>query len=86
MGIEGISARSYYQALQHFFPPHWQFNGRNRRPPKDPINALLSWGYGVLLARIFAVCVKAGLDPYLGFFSFYSTLPPKPSPRFNGGI
>jgi CRISPR-associated protein Cas1 len=68
MGIEGIAARSYYQALQHFFPPSWQFNGRNRRPPKDPINALLSWGYGVLLARIFAVCVKAGLDPYLGFF------------------
>ncbi|WP_342596816.1 CRISPR-associated endonuclease Cas1 [Cyanobacterium aponinum UTEX 3222] len=77
MGIEGISARSYYQALQHFFPPHWQFNGRNRRPPKDPINALLSWGYGVLLARIFAVCVKAGLDPYLGFF--HSIQPYRPN-------
>jgi CRISPR-associated protein Cas1 len=45
-----------------------QFTGRNRRPPLDPINALLSWGYGVLLARVFAACAQAGLDPYLGFF------------------
>lgn len=77
MGKEGICARCYYQALQHVFPSHWQFTGRNRRPPKDPINALLSWGYGVLLARIFAVCVKAGLDPYLGFF--HSIQPYRPN-------
>lgn len=68
MGLEGISARTYYQALQHFFPTYWKFQGRNRRPPLDPVNALLSWGYGVLLSRIFAVCIKASLDPYLGFF------------------
>lgn len=68
MGIEGICARTYYQALKHCFSPHWNFTGRNRRPPLDPINALLSWGYGVLLARVFSACVQAGLDPYLGFF------------------
>ncbi|NET90741.1 MAG: CRISPR-associated endonuclease Cas1 [Kamptonema sp. SIO1D9] len=68
MGIEGICARTYYQALRHYFPPKWNFSGRNRRPPLDPINALLSWGYGVLLARIFAASIQAGLDPYLGFF------------------
>ncbi|MDH6061256.1 CRISPR-associated endonuclease Cas1 [Chrysosporum bergii ANA360D] len=68
MGVEGICARTYYQALKHYFPPQWNFNGRNRRPPLDPINALLSWGYGVLLARVFSSCVQAGLDPYLGFF------------------
>lgn len=68
MGIEGICARTYYQALQHCFPTQWNFRGRNRRPPLDPINALLSWGYGVLLARVFSSCVQAGLDPYLGFF------------------
>ena len=68
MGIEGICARTYYQALRHWFPPEWNFSGRNRRPPLDPINALLSWGYGVLLARVFSACVQAGLDPYLGFF------------------
>lgn len=68
MGIEGICARTYYQALRHWFPAQWNFTGRNRRPPLDPINALLSWGYGVLLARVFAASIQAGLDPYLGFF------------------
>ncbi|QIZ72178.1 CRISPR-associated endonuclease Cas1 [Oxynema aestuarii] len=68
MGIEGICAKNYYQALRHWFPTQWNFSGRNRRPPLDPINALLSWGYGVLLARVFAAAVQAGLDPYLGFF------------------
>lgn len=68
MGIEGICARTYFQGLRHCFGGQWHFTGRNRRPPLDPINALLSWGYGVLLARVFAACVQAGLDPYLGFF------------------
>lgn len=68
MGIEGICARTYYQALRYWFADRWQFTGRNRQPPLDPVNALLSWGYGVLLARVFSACVQAGLDPYLGFF------------------
>jgi len=68
MGTEGICAKTYYQALRYYWPAQWNFTGRNRRPPRDPINALLSWGYGVLLARVFAACVQAGLDPYLGFF------------------
>ncbi len=77
MGIEGICARTYYQALRHCFPSQWNFSGRNRRPPLDPINALLSWGYGVLLARVFAATVQAGLDPYLGFF--HATEPYRPN-------
>jgi CRISP-associated protein Cas1 len=77
MGIEGICARTYYQALRHWFPEQWNFSGRNRRPPLDPINALLSWGYGVLLARVFAASVQAGLDPYLGFF--HATEPYRPN-------
>jgi CRISPR-associated protein Cas1 len=68
MGIEGICARHYFQVLQHCLPTDWAFTGRSRRPPKDPVNALLSWGYGVLLARVFSATVQAGLDPYLGFF------------------
>lgn len=68
MGVEGLCARIYFQALTHWFPSQWKFTGRNRRPPKDPVNALLSWGYGVLLARVFAATVQAGFDPYLGFF------------------
>lgn len=77
MGLEGICARHYYQALRHYFPQEWKFSGRNRQPPLDPINALLSWGYGVLLARIFAAAVLAGLDPYLGFF--HVTQPYRPN-------
>jgi CRISPR-associated protein Cas1 len=77
MGFEGICAKSYYQALRHYFPTEWRFQGRNRQPPLDPINALLSWGYGVLLARVFAAAVLAGLDPYLGFF--HVTQPYRPN-------
>ncbi|MGI0485027.1 CRISPR-associated endonuclease Cas1 [Pantanalinema rosaneae CENA516] len=77
MGMEGICARTYYQALRYWFPDHWNFRGRNRQPPLDPINALLSWGYGVLLARVFSACVQAGLDPYLGVF--HATEPYRPN-------
>jgi CRISP-associated protein Cas1 len=77
MGVEGICARTYYQALRYWFPPQWNFTGRNRRPPLDPINALMSWGYGVLLARVFSACVQVGLDPYLGFF--HATEPYRPN-------
>jgi CRISPR-associated protein Cas1 len=41
------------------------------------INALMSWGYGVLLARVFSACLQAGLDPYLGFF--HATEPYRPN-------
>jgi CRISP-associated protein Cas1 len=77
MGVEGICARTYYQALRYWFPSQWNFTGRNRRPPLDPINALMSWGYGVLLARVFSACLQAGLDPYLGFF--HATEPYRPN-------
>jgi CRISPR-associated protein Cas1 len=77
MGFEGICAKNYYQALRYYFPAEWRFQGRNRQPPLDPINALLSWGYGVLLARVFAAAVLAGLDPYFGFF--HVTQPYRPN-------
>lgn len=77
MGVEGVCARTYYQALRHCFPEPWNFSGRNRRPPLDPVNSLLSWGYGVLLARVFSASVQAGLDPYLGFL--HATEPYRPN-------
>lgn len=77
MGVEGICARTYYQGLKHWFPQIWLFSGRNRQPPLDPINALLSWGYGVLLSRVFAITVQVGLDPYLGFF--HAVQPTRPN-------
>ena len=43
------------------------FDGRNRRPPRDPINALLSFGYSLLLRECTAALVKVGFDPSVGF-------------------
>jgi len=63
--------------LRHWIPDAWEFGDRSRQPPADPVNALLSWGYGVLLGRMFAIAVQAGFDPYLGFF--HATEPYRPN-------
>ncbi len=44
------------------------FNGRNRRPPRDPINALLSFAYSLLTREWTMVLSAVGLDPYRGFY------------------
>jgi CRISP-associated protein Cas1 len=40
--------------------------GRNRRPPRDPVNSVLSFAYALLTKELVATCIGAGLDPYLG--------------------
>lgn len=47
---------------------NFDFTRRNRRPPRDPVNALLSLGYGLLAKDLTILCASVGLDPYLGFF------------------
>lgn len=51
-------------------PPRWtfDFNGRNRRPPRDPINSMLSMAYSLLAKDLTIVSAAVGLDPYLGFY------------------
>ncbi|QDS85925.1 CRISPR-associated protein Cas4/endonuclease Cas1 fusion [Rosistilla ulvae] len=51
-------------------PPRWSFdfNGRNRRPPRDAINAMLSLAYSLLAKDLTVVAAAVGLDPYLGFY------------------
>jgi len=66
-GYEGSGAREYYGILSKFFPYPFRFNGRNRRPPKDPVNVLLSLGYTLLLNVIFSSVKINSLDPYIGF-------------------
>ena len=44
------------------------FDGRNRRPPRDPVNALLSLGYSILSKELTGMAYTVGLDPFLGFF------------------
>ncbi len=67
-GIEGAAARAYFQGLTSLFPPALQFTGRNRRPPRDPVNACLSLGYTLLHFDAVRACHSAGLDPLLGFY------------------
>ena len=67
LGFEGDAARRYFAGLRLGFTGTIGFDGRARRPPPDPANALLSFGY-VLLANVLASLLEAcGFDPYLGF-------------------
>lgn len=65
-GCEGQAARLYFGALARLLPPEWQFTGRTRRPPADPVNALLSMGYGVLYKTVLGFLQRQRLNPYIG--------------------
>ncbi|BBA37446.1 CRISPR-associated endonuclease Cas1 [Methylocaldum marinum] len=67
-GIEGAAAAAYFAAYTQLFPAGLGFTGRNRRPPKDPVNAALSLTYTLLHFEAVNACHAAGLDPYVGFF------------------
>lgn len=67
-GVEGRAAAIYFDALSQYLPESLGFDGRNRRPPKDPVNAMLSLGYTLLHSDAVLACYGAGLDPYLGFY------------------
>lgn len=67
MGVEGASAATYFGSFGKLIKnPDIVFAGRNRRPPKDPINVLLSLGYTLLANAIHTQVNVVGLDPYLG--------------------
>lgn len=65
-GYEGLAARSYFAAWAALLPEAWPFAGRSKNPPGDPVNALLSYSYGVLFHNLLTLVVQRGLDPYLG--------------------
>jgi len=67
MGLEGQVAHAWFGLLAQSLNPAWKFNGRNRRPPQDPVNALLSLGYTLIGTDIHQCVMAAGLDPSLGF-------------------
>jgi CRISPR-associated protein Cas1 len=67
-GIEGSIAARYFRLLPAMFPPELSFDGRSRRPPRDPVNALLSFGYVLVGNEIQSLLDAIGFDPYLGFF------------------
>lgn len=71
-GHEGMAGRLYFGqlpiALNLDRSNFLYFEGRNRRPPKDPFNALLSFGYALLYKDCVAALLAVGLEPSLGFF------------------
>ena len=72
LGVEGVAARLYFSSFSSMLKDDslgtFNFQGRNRRPPRDPINCLLSYGYSLLTKDLTAVALAVGFDPYLGVF------------------
>jgi CRISP-associated protein Cas1 len=78
LGVEGTAARFYFEAFGGMLRPPgketavgamtFDFDGRNRRPPRDPVNALLSFGYALLAKDVTITLQAVGFDPYLGFY------------------
>lgn len=67
-GVEGAAAAGFFSGYTRLFAPALGFEGRNRRPPRDPVNAALSLGYTLLHADAVQAAHLAGLDPMVGFF------------------
>lgn len=68
MGYEGVAARSYWEAIGKLLEEKVTFTGREyKKIPKDAVNCLLNYGYGILYAKIWKSIILAGLDPYIGF-------------------
>ena len=71
LGIEGAAARTYFSEFQGMIKVgsvDFDFRGRNRRPPRDPVNAVLSFLYAMLIKQAMITALTVGFDPYLGFY------------------
>ncbi|MGK7925635.1 MAG: CRISPR-associated endonuclease Cas1 [Spirulina sp.] len=81
-GYEGKSAARYFPAMGRLIThKDFSFSQRNRRPPKDPVNSLLSFGYTLLFENIFSFILAEGLSPYMGNFHYGEK--PKPYLAFD---
>lgn len=67
-GLEGAAQAAYMRAYTALFAEALGFLRRNRRPPRDPVNACLSLGYTLTHFEALRCALAAGLDPFLGFF------------------
>ncbi|MCC6422352.1 MAG: CRISPR-associated endonuclease Cas1 [Phycisphaerales bacterium] len=73
LGLEGNAARCYFSSFAQMLKPRdfdstWDFESRNRRPPRDPVNAMLSFAYALLAKECTVALLSEGLDPYWGFY------------------
>lgn len=67
-GIEGAAAAAHFKGIAAIAAPRVNFTQRNRRPPRDPLNAVLSLGYTLLHSEAVLALYGAGLDPFIGFY------------------
>lgn len=72
LGLEGAAARAYFGSFGFMLTASPDsgliMEGRNRRPPRDPVNALLSFAYSLLVRETTAAAIRAGMDPYVGVY------------------
>ena len=71
LGIEGLAAEVYFSrfaALLKSKASEFSFHNRNKRPPRDPVNTILSYLYGILAKELFVTLLAVGFDPYMGFY------------------
>lgn len=79
-GHEGEAASAYFSVFTHLLrisDPVFRFNGRNRRPPRDAVNCMLSYVYTLIANDCTAALESVGLDPYVGMF--HALRPGRPS-------
>ena len=67
-GLEGASAAHFFEILNNSLPSEWRFQKREKRPPSNPLNAMLSFGYSILYHHISTAIQIEGLNPQIGFF------------------
>ena len=77
LSIEGRAAQKYWRVVGMLIPQELGWPGRETRGARDPFNAALNYGYGVLYAQVERALILAGLDPYGGFL--HADRPGKPS-------
>jgi CRISPR-associated protein Cas1 len=70
LGLEGMAAKHYFDSFGEMLAvaTGFEVTGRNRRPPTDPVNAMLSLGYSMLTKEALAAAVTVGFEPGLGFY------------------
>ena len=68
-GYEGVGAKHYFNSFRYAIIPDWAlFSGRNMFPPKDNVNAVMSFLYTMIMFRVDAALESADLDPYCGYY------------------
>ena len=65
-GFEGMASKYYFEVSAQYLPEEYRFGSRTQHPARDPFNAFLNYGYGVLYGKIEGELIRAGIDPYIG--------------------